>query len=220
MGKPTSASAATVYPAALVPVEVDGTAPLGASAIDLTGHGYAEREFYASGKANRYRNAVPGALTDAEIIDGGHSYTTRVLVRRPLNRESFNGTLVVEWANVSAGQDIDFGWAESHEYLLREGYAFAVVSAQAIGVARLRTWSPGRYGKLSVEADNTDPATGEPVDTTFLPGGPGLPVAADPLCWDIIAQVSQALKENAQPDQPLPGLTVKRVIVFGESPSP
>ena len=103
--------------------------------------------------------------------------------------------------------------------MLRAGYAFAVVSAQAVGVARLRTWSPGRYGNLSVEADNADPATGEPVDTSFLPGSPALTVAADPLCWDIIAQVSQALKENARPDQPLPGLTVKRVIAFGESQS-
>ena len=219
MEMPTRAGAAAVLPAELVPAAVNGTAPLGASAIDLTDHGYAEREFYASGQANRYRNAVVGALAAAEVIDGGHPYTTRVLVRWPLNPESFNGTLVVEWANVSAGQDIDFGWAESHKYLLREGYAYAVVSAQAVGVTQLRTWSPGRYGNLSVEADNTDPAAGEPVDTSFLPGDPGLPVAADPLCWDIIAQVSQALKENAQPDQPLPGLTVERVIAFGESQS-
>jgi hypothetical protein len=175
MERPTRAGTAAVHPAAFVPVEVNGTAPLGASAIDLAGHGYAEREFFASGKANRYRNAVPGALADAEIIDSGHPYTTRVLVRRPLNPESFNGTLVVEWANVSAGQDIDFGWAESHKYLLREGYAYAVVSVQAVGVTQLRTWSPARYGNLSIEADNTDPAAREPVDSSFLPGDPGLP---------------------------------------------
>ncbi|WP_376703059.1 alpha/beta hydrolase domain-containing protein [Mesorhizobium sp. ISC25] len=63
---------------------------------------------------------------------------------------------MVEWANVTAGQDIDFAFAESWEYLLREGYAVAVVSAQNVGVDRLKTWSPERYGTLSVAVNNVD----------------------------------------------------------------
>lgn len=53
MEMPTIAGTAAVCPAALVPVEVNDTAPLGASVIDLADHGYAEREFCASGRANR-----------------------------------------------------------------------------------------------------------------------------------------------------------------------
>jgi ABC-type transport system substrate-binding protein len=115
---------ARVPAATLSPVQVPGTTPMAAAAVDLRKRGYAEREFYATGRAHRYRGAVTGARTDAQVIDGGWDYKTRALVRWPKARP-FNGTLVVEWFNVTAGQDADFAWAESHEHLLRQGYAFA-----------------------------------------------------------------------------------------------
>jgi len=192
--------------AVLSPVQVPGTTPMAAAAVDLRKSGYAEREFYATGRAHRYRGAVTGAQTDAQVIDGGWDYKTRALVRWPEARP-FNGTLVVEWFNVTAGQDVDFAWAESHEHLLRQGYAFAAVSAQRVGVERLKTWSPQRYGTLSVAADNVDPAGGV-LDPTN-----------DPLSWDVMAQVSAALKANAGADPPLPGLHVRRVLALGESQS-
>ncbi len=210
---PSGASAAEtanaqprVPAAALSPVHVPGTAAMAASAVDLRKFGYAERELYATGQAHRYRGAVTGAQTTAEVIDGGWDYQTRVLVRWP-QAKRFNGTLVVEWFNVTAGQDIDFAWAESHEYLLRQGYAVAAVSAQRVGVERLKTWSPRRYGDLSVAADNNDP-NGGTVDATN-----------DPLSWDVMAQVSAALRANAGRNQPLPGLRVHQVIAMGESQS-
>jgi Alpha/beta hydrolase domain len=196
----------SVPAATLSPVRVPGTGAMAASAVDLPRSGYAEREFYATGRAHRYRGAVSGAQTDAQVIDDGWDYRTRVLVRWP-SAKRFNGTLVVEWFNVTAGQDVDFAWAESFEYLLREGYAVAAVSAQRVGVERLKTWSPQRYGDLTVAADNNDP-NGGLVDPTN-----------DPLSWDIMAQVSQALKVNAAPVRPLPGLSVRRVIAIGESQS-
>ncbi len=192
--------------AALSPVPGPVTGAMARSAVDLTRFGYAEREFYATGSGHRYRGAVTGAQTSAEVIDGGWDYKTRVLVRWP-SATRFNGTLVVEWLNVTTGQDVDFAWAESHEYLLREGYAVAEVSAQLVGVERLKTWSQRRYGDLTVAADNNDPHGGL-VDPTN-----------DPLSWDIMAQVSQALKVNAAPARPLPGLDVRRVIAMGESQS-
>ena len=56
------------------------------------------------------------------LVDGGHPYKTRVIVRRPADPAKFNGTLAAEWYNVTTGQDIDFDWAASHEYLMRNGY--------------------------------------------------------------------------------------------------
>lgn len=194
-------------PAVLTPVDVPGTTAMIASGVDLARYGYTEREFYAEGQAHRYRGAVTGVLNTAQVIDGGWNYKTRVLVRYP-DRRAFNGTLVVEWANVTTGQDVDFAWAESYDYLLREGYAVAVVSAQHVGVDRLNTWSPARYGTLTIAADNTDPQTGVTLDPTH-----------DPLSWDIYTEVSEALKQDAGPVQPLPGLWVKRVIAMGESQS-
>ncbi len=200
--------------AKLTEVNVPGTTPMGAAAIDLTAGGYTEREFYAEGKANRYRGVLPGAQDSGQVIDAGWPYRTRVLVRSPAAAK-FNGTLVVEWTNVTAGQDIDFAFAESYSHLLREGYAVAVVSAQRLGVDRLKTWSPQRYGDLSVTADSTDPQTGEKIDVC----PPGTACPGDPLSWDIMTQVSKALKDNAAPAQPLPGLKVRNVIALGESQS-
>jgi hypothetical protein len=210
----TSAARLPLEAAQLTPVHVPGTQAVGAAAIDLAAHGYTEQEFYANGTAQRYRGVLPGAQATAQVIDGGWPYRTRVLVRAP-QAARFNGTLVVEWTNVTAGQDIDFAFAESHAYLLREGYAVAVVSVQRLGVDRLTTWSPQRYGDLSVTADSTDPQTGTPIDAC----PPGTACPGDPLSWDIMTQVSKALKDNAAPARPLPGLTVRKVVALGESQS-
>jgi hypothetical protein len=147
-------------------------------------------------------------------VPAGEPYKTRVLVRAP-DAKHFNGTLVVEWTNVTAGQDIDFAFAEAYDYLTREGYAVAVVSAQKVGVDRLKTWGPERYETLSVDADNSNPKDSSKLDT--CPGVPACP--GDPLSWDIMTQVAAALKANTGDNKPLPGLTVDKVIALGESQS-
>jgi hypothetical protein len=35
--------------------------------------------------------------------------------------------VIVEWYNVTLGQDIDFNWAASRDYLMRNGYAYVSV---------------------------------------------------------------------------------------------
>jgi hypothetical protein len=221
VGLPGRSVAAPIHGAGRAPaaklteVRVPGTTAMGAAAVDLAKAGYTEREFYAEGKANRYRGAVAGSEQAAQLIDGNWAYRTRVLVRAPRAR-NFNGTLVVEWTNVTAGQDIDFAFAESYEYLLREGYAVAVVSAQRVGVERLKTWSPQRYGSLSVDASNVDPQGGGVVDACGMSPSP---CPGDPLSWDIMTQVSTTLRDNAGRRKPLPGLEVRNVIALGESQS-
>jgi Alpha/beta hydrolase domain len=69
--------------------------PFGATSLDLASKGYVEEEYSASGTANRYRmnfTSTYGAggtagqpddpLATAEVVDAGHPYTTRILVRR------------------------------------------------------------------------------------------------------------------------------------------
>lgn len=185
-----------------------------AADVDLTTIGYTEHEFYANGMASRYRGVLPGTLKTGQLIDNDWPYRTRVLVRAP-GAEKFNGFLVVEWANVTTGQDVDFAFAESYKYLLKEGYAVAVVSVQRVGVDRLTTWNPARYGSLSVEADITDPLDRSRIDDC------GFPIACpgDPLSWDIMTQVSRALKDNTGEQPPMPGLKVRHVIALGQSQS-
>ena len=177
-----------------------GTTAFAATPDDLSAYGYVEEEYYVTGTANRYRIVDP--LRDAQLVDGGHPYKTRMIIRRPADPAKFNGTLAAEWYNVTTGQDIDFDWATSHEYLMRNGYAAVSLSAQLVGVDRLKTWSPARYGDLSLTAPNTDPAGGV------------LDARGDVLGWDVFSQTVQALRDGA-----LPSLAVKRVIANGESQS-
>ena len=193
--------------AKLTQVNVPGTTALGAAAVDLKAWGYTDREFYADGTANRYRGAVSGAEANATVIDGNWPYRTRVLVDAPAPGH-FNGTLVVEWTNVTIGVDANFVFAEAHADLLREGYAYATVSVQKVGVDRDKSWSPKRYGTLSVDASNIDPQGGGTIDATD-----------DPLSWDVFTQVAKALKANVGQDPPLPGLKVRNVIATGQSQS-
>ena len=112
---------------------------------DLPARGYAEEELRASGTA-------PAA------------YATRVVVRRPVSGGS--GTLVVEWLNVSSGQDACPDWTYLAEEIVRRGHTWAGVSAQAVGVeggrARvdsglgaqgLKAADPERYGSLTHPGD-------------------------------------------------------------------
>jgi hypothetical protein len=125
------------------------------SPVDLAAHGYVEEEFLIGGDASAY--AAVGEwgrdgkwkATPARTA----AYTTRVLVRRPSAPAKFNGTVVVEWFNVTAGLDAspDFGYV--HAELLRGGYIWVGVSAQSLGVNATAKQDPTRYGDLSHPGD-------------------------------------------------------------------
>ena len=169
--------------------------PFFASNHDLPTHGFVEQEFYFQGTANRYNTP---SLATGSIIDSGHPYLTRMLVRRPADPKQFNGTVLVEWLNVTNGFDADNTWFFSWEHILREGYAWVGVSAQEVGVARLQTWNPTRYGSLDVTQGGT--------------------ITGDDLSYDIFSQAGQAVRQPMGVD-PLGGLKARRVIAIGESQS-
>ena len=198
-------ASSSVHPAEIQKIAVPGTHPLDASVVDLAAHGYEEQEYYASGTAGRYR--IKKHLETATLVDDGHSYRTRIMIRKPSDPKRFNGTVVVEWYNVSAGQDIDFCWGGSHDYLMREGFVWVGVSAQRVGIQQLNAWNPARYGTLSAEASNDDPEGGQLDDR------------GDVLSWDIFGQVGAAILNRQGKNDPLSGLSVKRLIAAGESQS-
>src|SRR5262249_47142501 len=162
---------------------------------DLTTHGYVEEEFFVQGTANRY--STP-SMSTGTIIDGNHPYLTRVVVRRPVEPKRFNGTVLVEWYNVTNGFDAENTWFFVWEDIIRSGYAWVGVSAQNVGVSRLRTFSPSRYGSLDVTQGGT--------------------VGGDGLSYDIFSQVAQAIKNPGGVDL-MGGLRPKVVIGTGESQS-
>jgi len=166
-----------------------------ASDHPLAVNGYMEQEYFIAGTANRYITA--GTATGV-VQDGGHSYKTRIVVRRPMDKSKFNGTVLVEWYNVSNGFDAENLWFFGWEHILRAGYAWVGVSAQRVGVNELKVWNAGRYGELDVTKGGT--------------------INNDALSYDIFMQAGQALRSPAGIDV-LGGLKPKTFIATGESQS-
>jgi hypothetical protein len=162
---------------------------------DLKARGYSEQEYFYSGTANRYE--TPEGAT-GKVIDGNHKYNTRLLVRRPVDAKKFNGTVIVEWNNVTSGHDLDIDWYQIHDYLIRSGYAWVGVTAQRIGVEALKVWNKERYGSLDVTADGT--------------------IMNDALSYDVFADVGRAAREPHGADF-LGGLKPQRVFATGHSQS-
>ena len=145
---------------------------------------YQEDEFFVSGTARTF--TTPEQTTAP--------YRSRMVVRRPADPKAFNGTVFVEWVNVTAQQDFDQHWPPAYKMIMREGAAYVGVSAQEVGIRHLRAWDPIRYGSLSHPGD----------DYSF----------------DIYAQAIAALRTPLRAGtDAMGGLKVKRVIATGHSQS-
>ena len=85
-----------------------------ATDIILKNYGYVEEEFFFEGLANRYDARNPqGAVGNngttptptANIVTPNVPYKSRLRVIRPTDPARFNGTVIVEWTNVTNGYD-------------------------------------------------------------------------------------------------------------------
>ena len=145
---------------------VPGKPNLLLGAFDIADLGYIAEEFFVSGTAESY--AAEGELGSdgrwSVTPSGSAAYTTRIVVLRPADHTRFNGTVLVEWLNVSAGIDAPAVWMMAHREIVREGFTCVAVSAQRIGVEggasvldmldmSLKTLDPVRYASLSHPGD-------------------------------------------------------------------
>jgi Alpha/beta hydrolase domain len=168
---------------------------------DLAGHGYVEEEFFIQGQATRYatpNQTNPDSSSLGTVISTNNAYKTRMVVRRPADPSKFNGVVLVEWYNVTNNFDAENVWFFNWENIMRSGYVWVGVSAQRVGVAALKTWSPSRYGSLDVMVGGT--------------------VTDDSLSYDIFSQAGKAIDSPSGID-PLHGLVPKTIIATGESQS-
>ena len=125
-----------------------------------------------------------------------------MVVYRPTDPKKFNGTVIVEWNNVSAGLDSAPIWLAAHDELIREGYAWVGVTAQQVGV------EGGGRGAVVANLDlkHADPAR---YGTLVHPG--------DSYSYDMYTQAGRAVRSKTA--NVLGGLVPKRVIAAGESQS-
>ena len=167
-----------------VPVPTLSTPPAGVhghamwdSWYDLRPFGYREQELFVSGTAT----AADGTTAP---------YTTRIIVTRPVSASRFNGTVVLDWVNVTAQFENAVDTMEARQMLMREGFAYVHVSAQKAGLCcsplTPQVWDPVRYAAID---------------------HPG-----DQYSNDILSQVARAVRSKV-------GLKVRTVLAVGQSQS-
>jgi hypothetical protein len=104
-------------------------------------YGYVEEEYFIEGEATAY--APDGELGEDgrwNVTEASRArYKTRILVRRPADMAEFDGSVFVEWFNVTGGIDFDADFSLGHRELLRSGSVYVGVSAQAVGTNFLET---------------------------------------------------------------------------------
>jgi hypothetical protein len=146
---------------------------------------YQDAEYFVSGTA---RDQTTGATAP---------YTTRIMVTRPTDAAKFNGTVLLDWVNVTAQFENAVDSLEARDMLLREGYAIVWASVQAAGVCCTpltpKVWDPVRYGSLN---------------------HPG-----DAYANDIFSQIAKAMRAPTGTVDPTGGLAVKHVLAAGQSQS-
>src|SRR5262245_746685 len=201
----TVASAAVASPTVEGPITSPGSAFIASTSFDLSEVGYTQEEYFISGTATPYarpRRATPdGEWTAAPSSTATDK--TRSLVYKPTNPQKFNGTVVVEWLNVSGGLDAAPDWLQAHTALIRAGIAWVGVSAQIVGVEG----GPALVGLVSTPLKKVNPAR---YGSLSHPG--------DSFSYDMFSQAGQAVRQPSG-ISPLGDLRVKRLIAAGESQS-
>jgi Alpha/beta hydrolase domain len=180
---------------------VDGAPSLYSVAFDLSTVGYTAAEHFVTGRAVRFRDAVPRTPDGRWAVEPGDSapFTTRIVVHRPASADTTNGSVVVEWLNVTGGLDIPAVWMAAHRHLVRSGFTWVGVSVQETGIRggggamaglSLRESAPERYATLA---------------------HPG-----DAYAFDLFSTVARSLRD-ALPE--LHGVPVERMLAVGASQS-
>src|SRR5436190_3220041 len=162
--------------------------------------GYVEEEFFMEGTASRFTTP---SLATGSVIDSGHPYKVRMIVRRPTSAAKFSGRVVVEWLNVTNNFELDVQWNRAYDYFIRQGWAYVGVGVQRAGIVTagtgLRAWNPSRYGTIDVTQGGT--------------------LNDDSLKYDIFSQAGQAVLHPAGVD-PLGGLPGRQLLIAtGDSQS-
>ncbi len=190
----TSADAASYTP-------VPGKPALLLGAFDIGDVGYVAEEFFVSGAATSYQAAGElgpdgrWSVTPAAVAN----YTTRIVTLTPKDATRFNGTVLVEWLNVSGGIDAPAVWMMAHREIVRDGYAYVAVSAQRVGVE-------GGDNLMGIDMS---------LKRQDLQRYSALDHPGDAYAYDIFSQAGQVARQS----DVLRGLRAERVIAVGESQS-
>jgi len=121
----------------------------------LAAAGYVEEEFFFAGDATSYRpEGTWGADGKWSVTPGPAApYVSRALVRRPASATKFNGSVMVEWMNVTAGADVAVDFGFTNRELLEKGYIYVGVTAQKVGAEATKGSDATRYATVAHPGD-------------------------------------------------------------------
>jgi len=177
---------------------------VGTTSFPLKDVGYEQSEYFLSGTASAYTSAAPLTENGRWNVNPASSatYKTRLVVYRPTDAAKFNGTVIVEWLNVSGGVDAAAAWLTDHIQMVRSGTVYVGVSAQAGGIGGV----PGSLGGATGGVKAADPAR---YGSLVHPG--------DSYSYSIFEQPGAAIHRDS--NAILGGLKPQRVLALGESQS-
>jgi hypothetical protein len=180
---------------------VPGSPFLTAADLNLHTVGYVREEWFLESVASAYTlDHERGEDGRWQAARGGRApFRTRLVVYRPEDPARFNGSVVVEWLNVSGGLDAAPDLLFLHRHLMREGAAWVGVSAQKVGI------------------DGGGMVPGMPLKTMDLERYGSLVHPGDAFAFDIYSEVGRALRTPGA--GPLGRLEARRLIAIGESQS-
>lgn len=165
--------------------------------------GWVEEEYIVSGAATVYTYAhnPPLGPTDITPLEEGVPYATRIIIRRPEERRHFNGSVVVEWWNSTAGFDTAPVWDPSADYFIREGYIYVGVTNSTTSLAYLT----GGCSLLGV----LPPTCGTRYAALSMP--------ENGVAFEMVSQIAHLLRSDS-PENPLPSdFHVERLYHAGQS---
>jgi hypothetical protein len=164
--------------------------------------GYQESEYLVSGRAKLYEYTATGVrvISPCPASAGRMGcrnipYTTRMLVKRPIDPHRFSGTVIVEPFNPSSGYDIANVWDRSWPYFVAHGDVFVGWTSRYASIGTLKQFEPRRYARLTWGENSA-------VD--------------DGITFDIAAQIGALLRLNGA-GSPLHRLKVRHVFEAGFS---
>ncbi len=187
------------------------TPPTDLRAVDLASVGYVEEEWFASGTANAFDH-VGERRSDGRwevSVASSADFNTRLVIRRPVDSARWNGSVLIEWLNVSGGFESPAAWTYTGEALRDTGTIYVGLSAQALGIV-------GGEALLGEDGADAPPAVG--IRDTNPERYGALEHPGDQYSFDILSQVAVALRSTYE-SVALGGSRALRILASGESQS-
>jgi hypothetical protein len=170
----------------------NSTRPFASAAekCDFTEIDYIEDEYFMSGTANIYEESEH---QKPKVIISDAPYTTRLLIRRPKEKQKFSGNIVIEILNATAMIDIDRMWVNSWQFFTRNGDIYIGITSKGHVVDSLKKFNSVRYEAINWSNPQPDRIPSKEIlDGPF----PFLSQYESGLFWDMLIDLAKLLRTD------------------------